>query len=240
MTNLEQRLRAALNPEDAPEGEAPHLDPARIAQVVEGRARLTLDEAAHAAGCASCRGALVVTTQVQAPPRPQGGWLWGGAVGGALCAAAMLFAVRGGDEWRARGAAVDAHSPAVTWLAVEGDAVRTLTSGATLQPGVLLGFRYGNPSGAARTLTLLAWGGGQVHWLYPEAPGGPAFALRAGPEARAVRLPEDVEVDDTFVPGPLLLCAAFAAAPPAVAEALARGACPGPALEVTVASKDDP
>ncbi len=112
----------------------------------------------------------------------------------------------------------------VTLLATLSGVRRDVRTSQTLKLNERLGFKYGNPNGEVKTLTLLGWDGVKIHWYYPEFPQGEAYRLKWGPKVLGIRLPFDIELKEKHKPGPLVVAAAFDADPKAIAEKLRKGA----------------
>jgi hypothetical protein len=228
--NLHTQARTALESEAEP----PHLDDERLAQAAEGTRPLQRAERAHLSRCAECRDVLAAAA-VAAPPAPAQvitprRWLRV-AVPLIAAAAGALFMVSKASppsvssEYQVRGKpGGSAEAASVTFLATDPDGRRRdLVAGDTVRRGERLGFRYGNPSGAAQTLTLIGWDGQTVHWYYPTEEGGPPAKLQQGPKAQSLRLPLDDTIGPGYKAGRLSLIAAFDADPKALADRVRRG-----------------
>jgi len=129
------------------------------------------------------------------------------------------------DEYAPRGVSAPGVEPAAVALLATGPdgGTRNLRGEPTVSRSERLGFRYGNPAGAHATLTILGWDGEQVHWYYPERPGGAAVRLDKGPDARGVRLPFDIALHDEHRPGALTVVAGFDLDPETLAGWLRDG-----------------
>lgn len=228
--DMHTHARAAL--ED--EAKGPHLGDERLAQAAEGTRPLQRAERVHLSHCAECRDVLAAA--VLAAPRPPAQviaprrWLRT-AVPVLAAAAGVLFMVSrastppASSQYQVRGKqGGPAESASVTFLATDQDGRRRdLVQGATLRYGERLGFRYGNPDGAAQTVTLLGWDGQTVHWYYPNEEGGAAMKLEQGPKAQSLRLPWDDKIGPEYKAGRLSLFAAFDTDPGVLAQAIRRG-----------------
>lgn len=207
-----------------PPADGPHLGDEALAAMAEGRARLGPEQFHHLSHCVECRDVLAVAASVAPQPR-RTARAWALALVPALAAAAGLaLALRPGPEYVARGHEVSERA-SVTFLAVAADgATRELAGGDTVSQAERLGFRYGNPTGSARTLTILGWDGARVHWYYPDRAGASALVIEGGPDAISQRLGFDVMLAPDHGPGTLALVAAFDREPDALADALRTGA----------------
>ncbi len=228
--DLHTHARAALDDE----AEGPHLDDERLAQAAEGTRPLQRSERVHLSHCAECRDVLAAASM--AAPRPAAQvitprrWLRTAVPILAAAAGALFMVSRGSapkttSEYQVRGQqGGPAEAASVTFLATDPDGRRRdLVQGATVRYGERLGFRYGNPNGAAQTVTLLGWDGQTVHWYYPNEEGGAAMKLRGGPKAQSLRLPWDDKIGPEYRAGRLSLFAAFDTDPDELAKALRRG-----------------
>lgn len=242
--SLEEELgrwaREALQ-DEGPKG--PHVDDERLSLCAEGRGRLTRAERQHLAHCEECRDVL---GQGAALPQPETSsrwvkWRWPAVFIPTLAAAAgLMFALspRPGpeSEYRLRGASEVAEQASLSFVATGRDGRRrVLNPGDAVVLGEQLGFRYGNPAGLAKTLTVLGWDGQTIHWYYPEAEGGAPAPLEGGPAAVNRRLPFDVRLGPDDRLGPLTLIAAFDAPPAVLAADLRKGTKLAPnIIQVTV------
>lgn len=229
----------------------PHLEDARLAQLAEGQGPATPEELGHLARCPECRDVLGAAAAGAAPPPGVIWWrrpaAWGAGVVLAAAAAVLLavwagpprdsgYGIRGGPG---------SDAPSVTFLAVAPDgARRALAAGDEVPLDAQVGFQYGNPTGAAHSLTLLGWDGAEVHWYAPEAEGDRPEPIRGGADALSVPLPFRIRLADQHRAGPLTLYAAFDVDPAALAARLLSGAPAGPGVTAVpvrlVASAEEP
>jgi hypothetical protein len=197
-----------------------HVSEAFLIEALQGRKKL--DEAAlgHLARCSECRHvtrelALEVNEDAPVRIRPL-------PIIGVLAAAAVLAVlfVSPPREYGEKGAPAD-DAASVTLLAVNKEGVeREARDGATLGLDERLGFRYGNPRGERKTLTVLGWDGRELHWYYPESPNEKPFELRSGSDARNLRLPFDIQLAEKHRAGMLRVIAAFDVDPSALARSV--------------------
>jgi hypothetical protein len=226
--------RCELMSADPAKGE--HLVDARLAAVIEHPGtRLEAEEIAHVAACIECQDVLIHLVRRETPwiPNPiRFGFrrplifLPAAAALGTLVAFLALSPLTR-DQFLARGR-VDAAGEAseVALLATPSDPQKPkhdLHDGDRVALSEHLGFRYGNPSGGHRTLTVLGWDGAVIHWYYPDHPGGAPLALEFGEAAQAVRLPFDIALSEHHRVGELLIAAGFDVAPEAFAARLESG-----------------
>lgn len=204
--------------------EAGHITDERFALLAEGGAPLTDEERAHVARCSECAAVVgeLIEAHGAAPKRRRRPAHWarrGATVAliAAATAAVLVFAPR--DELRSKGSS-EVRSADVALLAIGPDGKRDLRTGDTIRPGEQIGFKYGNTEGAHGTLTIAGWDGRRMHWYYPESADGAGEPIRGGADAKSVRLPFDIKVDDDYQPGALRIVAAFDASPAEVAAAL--------------------
>ncbi len=228
------------------DGDGAHLDDALIEARVSAGEGFGPAELAHLAACTECRTVLALAAQATAEPgevlpftapapRRRGnrslGWL----------AAAVVVVGAGLATWRLvpaesgythKGSAGEL-SPEVTFLATDTNgARRDVRERGTVFLDERLGFKYGNPAGRHRTLTVLGWDGERIHWYYPEAEGGAPFQVESG--AMAVRLPFDIALRPDHRPGRLTVVGAFDVDPAALAAELRSGETPRGASAVSV------
>ncbi len=211
----------------------PHLDDQRIEGAMAAESGFTPPELSHLAACAQCRTvvAMVVSdAEVEAPannviPLWRNKWVAPAlAVAASLTVAVMWQAAEPQEPAYAYKGASVVSTAEVTYLATDTQGNRRdLRPGDTIQIGERLGFKYGDPDGTHRTLTVLAWDNQDVHWFYPDGPGKPAFTL-SDDLAVGVRMPFDIELDGDFKAGELTIVAVFDLEPGAAASALRTGA----------------
>lgn len=219
------------------DGDPAHLDDADVEARIAAGAAFTTTELEHLARCVECRTVVALVTADQQPPEslaasPLGRGLW-------LAAAAVLAigaglaawpALRGDDGYTRKGAGAPLTAE-MTLLATGPDgARRDVRDGDVVRLDDRLGFKYGNPDGRHRTLTVVGWDGQQLRWYYPASADGAPHAAEPG---LARRLPFDVKLDD-HRPGTLVVVAAFDADPAKLAADLRAGRAPPGALRLTV------
>jgi hypothetical protein len=218
--------------DDDREAEGPHIDDARFAKLVDAAEVLDPQELGHLGRCGACRavaGSLLETIPARPEPEAEPWWSrWWRPVPLSLAAAALaglVFVVaRSPDDLQARGDETrDFAAPTVAILAKGADGWRVAEDGHTVTLGARLGFRYGNVTGAAKTITVLAYDGARVHWFYPEKTGDPAQELKSGKDAVNVRLPYDIVLDAEHRAGALTIAAGFDVDPVALASRLKSG-----------------
>lgn len=232
---LDRHARELLD--DDP-NEAPHIDDGRFARLVESRGALTRAEIRHLGRCGACRavaGALLETVpaavDVEAPARPP----WWAPLFRPLPAVLAAAAVVGvvalvglrDDGWGTRGdKPSNFEAPTITILAKSKDGWRVTADGHRVDLGGRIGFRYGNVSGRAKTITVLGWDGRRLHWYYPEKAGAAAHSIEGGASAVNRRLPDDILLDGEHRAGPLTVAVGFDVVPDELARQLEQSKLP--------------
>lgn len=218
-----------------------HLDDGVLARIAEGSLRPDAQQRAHLADCRECRDVLGIAAAMapsEVEVRRASRWKWTLFPGFAMAAVAAVAVFMVGDPtsetYRTRGG-VDRYTEAsVTFLRSDARGRAVVEAGATVALDAQLGFRYGNPTGEARTLTVLGFDGETIHWYYPERAGGAPMALDRGPDAVSRRLPFDIRLQERHRAGALHLYAAFDVDPDELAAAIVRGAPPPGATHLKI------
>lgn len=239
MQSLEQWLTdEAQHVLRAPSPDEGHLELDALIAIAAGRS-LDTAEKEHLLACEECRA--VLGALLRSPPHDRAQrWLRRilapRAIAVAAVAAALLIAIdlSPPTEFASRGgAAARFEAASVTVLRDDPGARRVLVDGDALPLGARLGFRYGNPAGEAKTVTILAWDGHKLHWYYPQEPDGAPHRLKRA--AVAERLPFDVLLDGAHRAGPLHLWIGLDVPPTELAAAAkANAAVPKGARRLTV------
>jgi hypothetical protein len=211
--------------ENEPKGE--HLADDALAAKIDHGEPFTELERAHLVSCRECRniaGMLLRArpSQAEVVPLFQRRSTFAGlaAIAATMALLTWMVSLPPDDDYGRKGSSAQLTAE-VSLLATDAaGARRDLASGDRLRTTDRLGFRYGNPAGEHRTLTIVGWDGAKVHWYHPESPRDAAPAIKAGPEAIAVRMPFDVELSD-HAPGKLVVMAAFDLDPKLAEEKLA-------------------
>ena len=220
----------------------PHLDDGTLARLAEGQVRPTAAQRVHLLECLECRDVLGVAA-VQVPtsvpePRWSSWWRWALLPGLAAAAAAAFVVFAPGaerpDGFRSRGGSDRYVEASVSFLRSDATGRAVLDPGAEVPLSAQLGFRYGNPAGEARTLTVLGFDGDKIYWYYPETADGAPVELAQGPGAVSKRLPFDIRLEERHRPGPLDLYAAFDVEPAALAAAIRSGSPPEGTVHLNV------
>lgn len=216
----------------APSPENGHIETAVLVAAGAGK---SLDAAtkAHLLECEECRAVLGGLLEAPPPHRAQR-WLGQLLAPRALALAAtvtagLLFVTlpERPPEYSGKGAATSRFEAAsVTVLHDDPGSRRVLVEGDEVPIGARLGFRYGNPTGEAKTITILGWDRRRVHWYYPETADGAPQPLRSGSDVVAERLPFDVLLDGAHRAGRLELWMGFDVAPAALATRAKSGRPP--------------
>lgn len=188
----------------------------------------TKEETTHFARCEECR-ALLADRAVSKNPANVRSLYPRRLISFAAAAAAIFFGflIFGRDPgMRSKGSAVASGGAELTLIATSSTGVRRdLRSGGTLQLSDSLGFKYGNPEGKYRSISVLGYDGRTIHWYYPENAENPAQAIEKT-EAIGTRLPFDIGLKDDHRPGKLQVIVAFDADPRVLAAQVERGTPP--------------
>ncbi len=225
------------------DAEGPHPSDARLAEVVERKIQLRSDELSHLARCGACREVVGALLEDQ-PEQPRSIGL--GRVRRLVplsfaAAAAVLVAVlirtlttqpQLRPQFQPRGKNGSLQEVSLTLLASDRAGRRVLKRKDRIELGGRLGFRYGNPKGKARTLSILAWDGARLHWFYPDSADGRPYVLEFGESAVNLRLPFDIVLDENFRAGRLQVAMGFDVAPKQVAERLKSGKLKGDKITI--------
>lgn len=237
---LEALLRAhAREGLDGGPPQGPHIDDGALAQLAEGRARPTAAQRRHLSECAACRDVLGAAAsavpEAAAPPRRRFDWRFAFAPGLLAAAAGIAIFVLPGDRpdgYARRGGEARYEEASVSVLRIGDGRREVLGDHARVPLSARLGFRYGNPAGEARTLTVIGYDGAQIRWYYPEGPGEPGFSIQGGAAAVSRRLPFDIRLAERHQAGPLHVWAAFDVEPEAFAAQVRAGGSPKAALHL--------
>jgi hypothetical protein len=211
--------------------EGPHISDERMA--LDPAPTWTPEELAHLSRCIECRGILADRVRETAgqviPFRRRIVWALSLA---AAVLVGLIFIVRD-PALRNKGSG-EALSAELTMIATSSTgARRDVRSGDKLLLTDRIGFKYGNPDGAFRTISVLGFDGQTIHWYYPERAGGAAQPIERT-TAIGTRLPFDVELAGDHRPGRLKIVAGFDADPNALALMLQRGESPKNAQVIDV------
>lgn len=230
--SFEERMKDALRATLADDvSETPHIEAEQLASVAAGRHKLDEVAMTHLASCAECRDILGHAAQLETREEPSRAKWWWGLIPVVAAAAAAVVLVPRDDGFTSRGDTQALKSSVTVLITNSAGVVREAGAKDILHFGDRIGARYGNPEGF-KTLTILAWDGNKVHWLYPASPSENRLALDSGSTALSRRLPEDVVIDSDFSVGPLLVVAAFDGDAAEMADVLKQGQTPPGATTV--------
>ncbi len=203
----------------------PHIEAEQLAAAAAGR--LALDETAmtHLASCGECRDILGHAAHLETNTKPTRAKWWLGLIPVVAVAAAAIVLVPRDDGYTSRGDTKTLSSSVTLLITDSAGQVREAQKQDSLRYGDRIGARYGNPE-RFKTLTVLAWDGKKVHWLYPASPSENRLTVEGGPAALSRRLSEDVVIDSDFSLGPLLVVVAFDGDATEMANVLEQGQTP--------------
>lgn len=188
----------------------------------------TAAETAHFSRCEECRAILADRAVPKSPanvrllyPRR--------LISFAAAAAAIFFGflIFGRDPgMRSKGGEAITGAE-LTLIATSSTGVRRdLRDGGTLLLSDRLGFKYGNPDGKYKTISVLGYDGRTIHWYYPDKTSGQTSQPIEKTVAAGTRLPFDIGLADDHRPGQLRIVAAFDADPRVLAGQIERGTPP--------------
>jgi len=211
-----------------------HLDDETLAATVNGQHALSIDQLKHLAECSECRAVVIELGREYSQPalrlspiKTWGRWLWIAApIAAAVIAMLNIDPNQSSQQdFQHRGAVGATMTAEVAFLVTGEDGVqRDLKAGDSVSLKARLGFRYGNPDGTHKSLTIVGWDGSRLHWYYPETPDGEALTVKTGINHR---LPFDVGLDD-HTPGELTIVAAFDLTPEQLAQRVQTNALQAP------------
>lgn len=139
-------------------------------------------------------------------------WIWLPA-GAALLLVMMLRVPMGPEtdgEFTARGFAPHALRDFDVLRVRPGEDARPIVRGTNIHVGERLGFAYHEAAPGTKSVTIVAFDGARIDWLYPQDPAAPTgFVLDPARARGGQRLPEDVELDPALKPGTVLFLAGF-------------------------------